>query len=109
MTTLKITIKEVSKEEKVMIPKGNLIKNYDGTLVLRPGRWEQMEVRAMPLHDLINKEMLGWVKTNIYWVLIWHNERYFKVPFARNKLWFMALTSDPEFAPIRELSQIYIA
>ena len=97
-----------NKEEKPMIPKGNLIKNYDGTLVLRPGRWNQMETKVMPLHNLISKEMLGWVKTNIYWVLIW-DDKYFKVPFARNRLWFDALTGDPEFIAIRELPQIYLA
>ena len=102
-------IEPKNKEEKPMVPKGNLIKDYDGTLVLRPGRWNQMETKVMPLHNLIHKEMLGWVRTNIYWILIWDNEKYFKVPFARNKLWFMALTSEPEFIAIRELDQIYLA
>jgi len=106
---LRLTVKLIDLKEKQMIPKGNLIKDYDGTLVLRPGRWTQIEDKIIPLHELIRKEMLGWVKTNIYWVLIWDNERYFKVPFARNRLWFMALTSEPEFISIRKLKQIYLA
>ena len=85
-----------------------ILRTYEDGYVLQRNRYNQIELIVMQTHELIKKNMVGYIRDGYFYVLCWENDNYYKVPFARNKLWFDALTSDPEYIAIRELPQIYV-
>lgn len=85
-----------------------ILKSYPDGLVLPTGRYRQFETKVMLIPDLLKKKLKGYVKDGIYWIIYLEENKYYKVPFARNTLWFKALASEPEFVSIGKLPQIYL-
>lgn len=87
-----------------------LLKMKGETLTLAPHRFDQMQAKYYLAWVLLKKQILGYAVINgWYWLIVRDSEGvYVKVPFARNEVWFRALTSDPEFMSIAQLPQIYI-
>jgi hypothetical protein len=90
------------------------VKGKGDMLAISPERFNQHSIKYYLPWDLLKKEILGYcVYKNYYWLLVCeesgeHSAKYARVPFSRNKEWFLALTSEPEFKAIRKLPQIYI-
>jgi len=87
------------------------IKRKGTILALSPEKFLQMEARYISLYLLIKKNIFGYCATSTgqYWVLCKEKDgKYFRVPFAKNHLWFKALTAEFEYRFIKELPQIYI-
>lgn len=91
------------------IPLG-IIKFKGGVYTLAPHRFNQIPMKTYIPWVLLKKKILGYCVVNrVYWLLIQEiDNSYSKIPFARNELWFKAMTSEPEFVAIANLNQIYI-
>lgn len=86
-----------------------IMKYLGGSLTITAGRFNQLEIKRVTPHTLLKMKMAGYVYSNIVWVICKSGENTFvRVPFAKNKLWFDAFTSEVEFASIKELPQIFI-
>ena len=86
-----------------------ILKNYNDGMVVSEQRFNQIQNKWTMICDLLSKKLIGYVVyRNLYWIVFWEDERYWKTPFARNREWFNALTSNVEFHCIRNLPQIYI-
>ena len=86
-----------------------VFKEYNDGLVVATQRYNQIQPKTIQLHELIQKKMVGYTRVALrYWVVYWESDRYFKSFFAKNDVWFNALTSDLQYAIIKELPQIYL-
>ena len=74
-----------------------------------PSVFVQLEERSMFPFDLLKKVILGYVNSDIVWMIYEEEGKLFKVPFARNLYWLKAIMSEPEFSALRKLPQIYLA
>lgn len=85
-----------------------MIKRKGNQLMLAPDLFGQLEARYHFPSDLLKKKLIGYVCLGIVYIL-YEDERYLiRVPFARSRLWFRAMTSEPELAVLARLPQIYI-
>ena len=88
-----------------------LIKMKGLSPCIAPGRFYQLKsVRKTP-YDLIGLNIGGWVVTDHgFWLVCLEDESgaFIRIPFAPNKAWFDALTSQPPYDAIRDLPQIYV-
>lgn len=85
-----------------------LWKNYGKDLVLAANRYNQIEIKHLMPYSLLKKELIGYVNEGLHWIIYREGDRLYKTFFAKNNLWFRALTSEPEFLSIQELPQIYL-
>lgn len=87
-----------------------LVKRKGDAYCLAPERFIAMQVKRLLAHELVKTEMLGYCNVKgVYWIVCRESAgKYFRAPFARNKMWFDALTSEPEFCGIKNLPQIFI-
>jgi len=86
-----------------------IIKNYKDGLVVAAVRYNQFTPRNLSPYELLNKKLIGYVFLNgMYFVVFWDNDKYYRSFFAKNVLWFEALTSEPQFACIKELPQLLL-
>jgi hypothetical protein len=85
-----------------------MIKNREGSYYLTEGIFRQIEAKYHFPYELLNKKLLGYVLRNIVWIIYKENEAFIKVPFARNRVWFKAMLTDPELCAMAKLPQIYI-
>ena len=85
-----------------------MIKRKGNHLLLPLGIFDQLEVRHHLPFELLRKNLVGYVCFNMVWILYKEEELLIRVPFARNRLWFRAIVSDPEFSAVSKLPQIYI-
>ena len=76
--------------------------------VMAPGTFQQLEIRCHFPFDLMKKKVLGYVSMREVWILYEEDEKIIKAPFARNMRWFKAIVSEPEFAALRQIPQIYV-
>ena len=76
--------------------------------VMAPGAFKQLEIRRLFPFDLLKKKIVGYADLGVIWVLFEEGESIVKVPFARNRKWFDAIMSEPEFSALGGLRQIYI-
>ena len=86
-----------------------MIGKRGNSLVIAPGTFDQLEVKSLFPFDLMKKKVLGYVNLSTIWILYEEDGKIVKVPFARNILWFRAITSEPEFTALKQVPQIYIA
>jgi len=93
---------------KEMSERRGILKKYPDGWIFPVGRYNQFETRAVLLSELLKKELVGYVKDGIYWMIYWEDDQYYRAPFAKNYWWFKALTSEPEFQALGELPQIYL-
>ena len=85
-----------------------LWKKYGEDIVLAAGRYNQITVKNSLPHCLLKKDLIGYVNIGLHWIVYREEGKLFKSFFAKNSLWFKALTSEPEFTAIKELPQIYL-
>lgn len=87
-----------------------LIKLKGNACTLAPERFYPMEVKHLLLSEVLFPTIEGYAVDNsgMYWLICCEHNRYFRVPFAATQEWFMAITSQYPFYPIREKPQIYI-
>lgn len=85
-----------------------MIRRKGNNLVLTSDIFDQLEVRHHFPFELLKKNPAGYVCLDIVWLLYTEERVLIRVPFARNRLWFKAMVSDPEFAVLSELPQIYV-
>ena len=86
-----------------------LIKIKGDVLSIAPERFNQMETKYYQPWKFLKLQILGYVVIDGFYCLIAkEGEKHLKIPFARNKDWFKALISEPEFNFIQDLPQIYI-
>ena len=90
--------------------KFGLIKMKGDAYTISPERFEQIPVECAQPIELLKREMLGYVGSGgWHWIICSLGEgKYCRVPFARNRLWFQALTSEFEFKCIGALPQIFV-
>jgi len=86
-----------------------MIGKRGNSWVIALSTFDQMEVKSLFPFDLMKKKVLGYINLDAIWVLYEEDEKIIKVPFARNILWFRAMVSEPEFAALKQVHQIYIA
>ena len=86
-----------------------MIGKRGNSWVIAPGVFVQLEVDNLFPFDLMKKKIIGYVNSDMIWVLYEEDEKLIKVPFARNKLWLRAIVSEPEFAALKQMPQIYVA
>lgn len=85
-----------------------MIGKRGNCLVIAPGTFQQLEIKNHFPFDLMKKKILGYVNMETVWVLYEEDGKIIKVPFARNMKWFRAIVSEPEFAALRQVPQIYV-
>lgn len=85
-----------------------LWKNYGEDLVMAANRYHQIEVKNLMPYHLVKTEMVAYVNDSSYWVIYRKGNLIFRSFFAKNGLWFKALSSELEFGPIKELPQMYL-
>ena len=85
-----------------------MIKKRENSYYMTLGIFNQTEVRHHFLSDLLNKNPLGYVVRGVIWIIYKENEAFIRVPFAKNRLWFKAMTSEPELYAVSKLPQIYL-
>ena len=85
-----------------------ILKKYDDGFVVARDRYLQFPIKKIQFVKLLKMRMLGYVGESGYWVICYDDSKYFRVPFARNDVWFKALTSEPEFASIGALPQVVL-
>lgn len=76
--------------------------------VISPGVFKQLESRFHFPFEVMKKDVIGYVCTDMVWLLYREGEALIRTPFARNRLWFKAIISCPEFAALTRLPQIYL-
>jgi hypothetical protein len=86
-----------------------MIGKRGNSWVIASGTFDQLEIKSLFPFDLMKKKVVGYVNSNMIWVLYEEDEKIIKVPFARNILWFRAIASEPEFMALKQVPQIYIA
>ena len=85
-----------------------MIKQREGSYYVALGIFNQIKVRHHFPIELLNKNPLGYVVYGIIWIIYKENEAFIRVPFAKNRLWFKAMASEPEFYAVSKLPQIYL-
>ncbi len=86
--------------------KMGILKKYNDGYVLPAIRYRQFVPKSVQMHKLITMRMIGWVRDNGYWIICREDERYIKVFFAPNDVWFRALCTIPVLAVVKDLPQI---
>lgn len=88
---------------------GGLIGQAEDVRTLRGGHFSQIETKNKQIYDIINLNVLGRVvhPTGI-WLVYKIGDLYFKTYFAKNQLWFDAITSDPQLIYLRGIEQLYL-
>lgn len=86
------------------------LAKYKGeALTMTRVRFEQIQIRNLQPYVLLKTNMISYAIFGIFWVLFKDDKGgFFRVPFAKNKLWFDAMASEIEFSSIAELPQVYI-
>ena len=85
------------------------LKQKGSAMTLNPARFNQMPSQLMQPWAYNNTEILGFaVVEGLFWLIGKVDEKYIRIPFAKNNEWFQALTSETHTAYIRQLPQIYI-
>lgn len=86
-----------------------VIKKLGSSTTIPAGRFEQFMIMVLPPQDLLKRKVIGYVDYDIFWVICEESRgEFLRIPFARNRAWFDALTSEPEFVFISALPQMYI-
>lgn len=85
-----------------------MIGKKGGVWAIVSGAFTQLEVKHLFPFDLMKKEVEGFVDYGIIWIIYKEEENLVRVPFARNRKWFVAMTSEPELAALARVKQIYV-
>ena len=88
-----------------------LIKVKGGdTLSLAPERFVQMKPVSCAPWTMLRKNIFAYVIFDgVYWLLCKEGEgEYTRILFAKNEVWYRAISSEAEFAFVRGLPQVYI-
>lgn len=85
-----------------------MIRRRGNSLVLSEDIFKQLETRHHFPFELLNKDLAGYVYHGVVYIIYREREALIRVPFARNRLWYRAIMSDPGFSVLSRLSQIYI-
>lgn len=87
-----------------------LIRMKKDLPIIAPERFNQLKTVYLNPYTLLKMEVLGYaVPSEVYWVICKLAEgKYVKIPFAKNRQWFEALTSEVAFAFVAKLPQIYV-
>ena len=94
----------IEKKEKL-----GILKKYEDGYVLPVIRFKQIPRVALTTRAVLNKEAIGYIVVgDFFWVLYRENDNYFRMLFAKNILWWRALTNEPEYACIAALPQVYL-
>ena len=85
-----------------------MIGRKGNSLAIAPGVFNQLEVKVLFPIDLLKKKVLGYTNVGIICVLYEEGGKIVKVPFAKNRKWFQAMVSEPEWAALASIPQIYV-
>jgi hypothetical protein len=85
-----------------------MIGKRGNVLVMAPGTFEQLRTEYLFPVQLMKKQILGYAVSDKIWIIYQDEREMVRVPFARNRKWFQAMLSEPEFAAFGKLPQIYI-
>ena len=85
-----------------------MISKKGNVWAIAPGAFSQLEVKHLFPFDLMRKEIVGFADYGIIWIIYKEEENFIRVPFARNRKWFIAMTSEPEMAILGRVKQIYV-
>lgn len=85
-----------------------MIRRKGNSLVLSSDIFDQLEVQYHFPFEILKKKLVGYVYSGVVYLLYEEEKALIRVPFARNRLWFRAIISDPEFSALSQLPQIYI-
>lgn len=85
-----------------------MIRRKGNSLVLSSDVFDQLEVRYHFPFEVLKKNLVGYAYLGVVYLLYEEDKALIKVPFARNRLWFKAIASDPEFSALSKLPQIYV-
>lgn len=85
-----------------------MIRRKGNSLVLTKDIFGQLETRYHFPFEMLKKNPIGYVCLDIVYLLYEDERALIKVPFARNRLWFRAMVSEPEFAVLAKLPQVYV-
>ena len=85
-----------------------LIRRRGNNQVLSADIFSQLETRHHFPFEVLSKKLVGFVCVNMIYLLYEDGPTLIKVPFARNRLWFRAIISDPGFSALSQLPQVYV-
>lgn len=102
---LKLNILSLCSEIKGVF---NMIGKKGNSPVISPAVFNQLESRYHFPFEVMKKDVVGYICTDMVWLLYREGEALVRTPFARSRSWFKAIISDPEFAALRQVSQIYV-
>jgi len=85
-----------------------MVRRKGNQLVLSLDIFDQLEIRHHFPFDVLKRNPIGYVNFDMVYLLYEEGKALVKVPFARNRLWFRAMVSDPEFSVLSKLPQIYV-
>ena len=85
-----------------------MIRRKGNNLVLTSDIFDQLEVRHHFPFEVLKKNPIGYVYLDMVYLLYEEEKALIRVPFARNRLWFKAIASDPGFSALSKLPQIYV-
>ena len=87
-----------------------LFKQKGKVWSITPERFGQLPSKLFQPWAIRRIEIIGYSVTQdgMHWLIAEFDNGYVKIPFAKNRLWFDAFSSEVEFAFIRDLTQIYV-
>lgn len=89
--------------------KMGILKKYGDGLVMPELRYRQFVSKSVQMHKLVVMDMVGWVRDGgKYWILCREDERYVRISFAPNDIWFEALCTIPILVVVKDLPQIIL-
>ena len=68
-----------------------MIRRKGNSLVLTSDIFDQLEVKYHFPFDVLKKNPVGYIYLDIIWLLYIEEKALIRVPFARNRLWYLIL------------------
>ena len=88
--------------------KMGILKKYEDGYVMPELRYSQIQTKILLPYQLLIRELVGFVRVDsAYWIVYREGNAYFKTFFAKNALWWKAITSELEYRVIGMLRQIH--
>jgi hypothetical protein len=91
-----------------LIGRLGILKEYPDGYVLPEKRYNQIKPKTVQPYQLLSRDLIGYVWNNGCWIIYREEDQYYKSFFAKNMLWFNAMTTGSQFALIGKLPQIYV-
>lgn len=87
-----------------------IIGQYKDSKVLPIWRFDQMEIRHKQVYETLLLKVVGIVRKpeGSIWLVYKSGSSYFKTYFAKNQLWFNAITSDEQLKYLKDVEQIFL-